>query len=82
MMQRFLTLNDLLHEQGLSAAALAEIRALGLAEIDSQSDWRCHKKRPPQRTFCIICRSPAGGRHDTVSSQAKLLLNLRTTKQK
>lgn len=38
MMQRFLTLNDLLHEQGLSAAALAE--------IDSQSDWRCHKKTP------------------------------------
>ena len=44
MMKRFLTLNDLLHEQGLSAAALAEIRTLGLAEMDSQSDWRCHKK--------------------------------------
>ena len=38
MMKRFLTLNDLLHEQGLSAAALAE--------VDSQSDWRCHKKSP------------------------------------
>ena len=38
MMKRFLTLNDLLHEQGLSAAALAE--------VDSQSDWRCHKKTP------------------------------------
>lgn len=54
MMKRFLTLNNLMHEQGLSAAALAEIRALGLAEIralglaemDSQSDWRCHKKTP------------------------------------
>ena len=33
MMKRFLTLNNLMHEQGLSAAALAEIRALGLAEI-------------------------------------------------
>ena len=32
MMKRFLTLNDLLHEQRLSAAALAE--------MDSQSDWR------------------------------------------
>lgn len=32
MMKRFLTLNDLLHGQGLSAAALAE--------MDSQSDWR------------------------------------------
>lgn len=32
MMKRFLTLNNLLHEQGLSAA--------GLAEMDSQSDWR------------------------------------------
>lgn len=82
MMKRFLTLNDLLHEQGLSAAALAEIRTLGLKEMDSQSDWRCHKKSPPQRAFCIICRSPAGGRHDTVSSQAKLLLNLGKTKQK
>ena len=64
MMKRFLTLNDLLHEQGLSAAALAEIRTLGLAEIrtlglaeirtlglaemDSQSDWRCHKKTPAE----------------------------------
>ena len=38
MMKRFLTLNDLLYEQGLSAAALAE--------MDSQSDWRCHKKTP------------------------------------
>lgn len=38
MMKRFLTLNDLLHEQGLSAATLAE--------MDSQSDWRCHKKKP------------------------------------
>lgn len=38
MMKRFLTLNDLLHEQGLSAPALAE--------VDSQSDWRCHKKTP------------------------------------
>lgn len=46
MMKRFLTLNNLMHEQGLSAAALAEIRALGLAEMDSQSDWRCHKKTP------------------------------------
>ena len=46
MMKRFLTLNDLLHEQGLSAAALAEIRTLGLKEIVSQSDWRCHKKTP------------------------------------
>ena len=33
MMKRFLTLNDLLHEQAL-------------AEMDSQSDWRCHKKTP------------------------------------
>lgn len=48
MMKRFLTLNDLLHEQGLSAAALAEIRTLGLAEMDSQSDWRCHKKTPAE----------------------------------
>lgn len=46
MMKRFLTLNDPLHEQGLSAAALAEIRTLGLKEMDSQSDWRCHKKTP------------------------------------
>ena len=38
MMKRFLTLNDLLHGQGLSAAALAE--------MDSQSDWRCQKKTP------------------------------------
>ena len=36
MMKRFLTLNELMHKQGLSAAALAE--------MDSQSDWRCHKK--------------------------------------
>ena len=46
MMKRFLTLTNLMHEQGLSAAAPAEIRALGLAEMDSQSDWRCHKKTP------------------------------------
>lgn len=32
MMKRFLTLNELMHKQGLSAAALAE--------MDSQSDWR------------------------------------------
>lgn len=48
MTKRFLTLNDLLHEQGLSAAALAEIRTLGLEEMDSQSDWRCHKKTPAE----------------------------------
>ena len=47
MMKRFLTLNELMHKQGLSAAALAEIRTLGLKEMDSQSDWRCHNQNHP-----------------------------------
>ena len=54
MMKRFLTLNNLMHEQGLSAAALAEIRALGLAEMDSQSDWRCHKNARRSERFVSL----------------------------
>lgn len=74
MMKRFLTLNELMHKQGLSAGRWR--RWIHRVTGDAT------KKRPPQRAFCIICRSPAGGRHDTVSSQAKLLLNLAKTKQK
>lgn len=55
MMKRFLTLNDLLHEQGLSAATLAE--------MDSQSDWRCHKKkaRRSERFASFVDLPPVAG---------------------
>lgn len=55
MMKRFLTLNDLLHEQGLSAAALAE--------MDSQSDWICHKKnaRRSERFASFVDLPPVAG---------------------